>query len=186
MWRTYSNPDPHGTTQTGSDTDRKWYRQEVIQTGSDIYRKWYRQDVTWKFVLISVVYIHCTRNDTDRSDIDKKWHRYFTSLSSLSILTAPNKTHTRRHRTSRGKRNKSMEYTCLWETKQDYCPYKMTKIMNSIQSHKSYRKTNQRMGIHGPLNIWGGIRCHGGVNIPCWPVTPAVSPISTLDKRYDP
>jgi hypothetical protein len=27
-----------------------------------------------------------------------------------------------------------------------------TKITNSNQSHKSYRKYNQRMGVHGPLN----------------------------------
>jgi hypothetical protein len=30
----------------------------------------------------------------------------------------------------------------------------MTRMTNSIQYHKSYRKyTNQRMGVHGPLNI---------------------------------
>jgi hypothetical protein len=29
----------------------------------------------------------------------------------------------------------------------------MTKITNSIQSHKSYRKTNQRMCVHGPMRI---------------------------------
>jgi hypothetical protein len=31
--------------------------------------------------------------------------------------------------------------------------YEMTKITISNQSHKSYKKSNQRIGVHGPLNI---------------------------------
>jgi hypothetical protein len=34
--------------------------------------------------------------------------------------------------------------------------------------------------------IRGGIRCHGGVSIPCWSVTPVVSPFSRLGKRCEP
>jgi hypothetical protein len=44
----------------------------------------------------------------------------------------------------------------------------MTKITNSNQSHKSYRKFKSE---NGPTRISeysrGGIRCHGGVSIPC-------------------
>jgi hypothetical protein len=61
----------------------------------------------------------------------------------------------------------------------------MTKITISNQSHKSYRKYKSENGCtRTSAYIRGGIRCHGGVSIPCWPVTPAVSPISTFDKRW--
>jgi hypothetical protein len=65
--------------------------------------------------------------------------------------------------------------------------YEMTNIMNSNQSHKSFRKYKSENGrTRASEYIRGGIRCHGRVSIPCWPVTPAVSPISKLDKRYEP
>jgi hypothetical protein len=63
----------------------------------------------------------------------------------------------------------------------------MTKITISNQSHKSYRKYKSENGhTRTSEYIRGEIRCHGGVSIPCWPVTPAVSPISTFDERHDP
>jgi hypothetical protein len=63
----------------------------------------------------------------------------------------------------------------------------MTKITNSNQYHKSYRKNKSKNGhTRTSEYIRGGIRCHGGASIPCWPVTPVVSPISTLDKQYNP
>jgi hypothetical protein len=63
----------------------------------------------------------------------------------------------------------------------------MTKITISNQSHKSYKKYKSENGrTRTSEYIRGGIRCHGGVSFPCWPVTPAVSPISTFDERYDP
>jgi hypothetical protein len=42
--------------------------------------------------------------------------------------------------------------------------------------------TNQWMDNQGPRSgqTRGGIRCLGGVGIPCWPVTPAVSPTSNV------
>jgi ribosomal protein S17E len=59
----------------------------------------------------------------------------------------------------------------------------MTKITISNQSHKSYRKYKSENGrTRTSEYIRSGIRCHGGVSIPCWPVTPAVSPISTFDQ----
>jgi hypothetical protein len=63
------------------------------------------------------------------------------------------------------------------------CLKERTKIMNSNQSLKSYRKYKSENG-HTQTSeyIRGGIRCHGGVSIPCWLVTPAVSPIFILDK----
>jgi hypothetical protein len=58
----------------------------------------------------------------------------------------------------------------------------MTKITNSIQSHKSYRKNKSENGRTWTSEyIRGGIRCLGGISIPCRPVTPAVSHFS----RYD-
>ena len=55
----------------------------------------------------------------------------------------------------------------------------MTKITNSNLSHKSYRKYKSENGrTRTSEYIRGGIRCHGGVSIPCWPVAPAVSPVS--------
>jgi hypothetical protein len=66
-------------------------------------------------------------------------------------------------------------------------PHEMTKITNINQSHKSYRKYKSENGrTRTSEYIRGGLRCHGGVSIPCWPVTPVVSPIFKLDKRYDP
>jgi hypothetical protein len=62
----------------------------------------------------------------------------------------------------------------------------MTKKMNSNQSHKFYRKYKSENGCTRTSEyIRGEIRCHWGVSIPCWPVTPAVSPISKLDKQYE-
>jgi hypothetical protein len=57
----------------------------------------------------------------------------------------------------------------------------MTKITISNQSRKSkrkYKSENER--TRTSEYIRGGIRCHGGVSIPCWPVTPAVSPIGCV------
>jgi hypothetical protein len=65
--------------------------------------------------------------------------------------------------------------------------YEMTKITNSIQSHKSYRKNKSENGCtRASEYIRGGIRCHGGVSIHCRSITPAVSPFSRLGKRYEP
>jgi hypothetical protein len=65
--------------------------------------------------------------------------------------------------------------------------YEMTKITISYQSHKSKRKYKSENGrTRTSKYIRGGIRCHGGVSIPCWLVTPTVSPISTFDRRYHP
>jgi hypothetical protein len=67
---------------------------------------------------------------------------------------------------------------------QNILKYEMTKITNSNQSHKPYRKFKSENG-----RIWtfefirGGIKCHGGVCIPCRPVTPTVSPISRLGSQ---
>jgi hypothetical protein len=63
----------------------------------------------------------------------------------------------------------------------------MTKITISNQSRKSKRKYKSENGRTLTSEyIRGGIRCHGGVSIPCRPVTPTVSPISTFDRRYHP
>jgi hypothetical protein len=57
----------------------------------------------------------------------------------------------------------------------------MTKITNSIQSHKSNRKYKSENGrTRTSEYIRGGIRGHGGVSIPCRSITPAVSPFSRL------
>jgi hypothetical protein len=46
--------------------------------------------------------------------------------------------------------------------------YEMTKITNSNQSHMSYRKYKSENGRERTSKyIKGGIRCHGGVSIPC-------------------
>jgi hypothetical protein len=63
--------------------------------------------------------------------------------------------------------------------------YEMTKITNSIQSHKSNRKYKSENGRTRTSEcIRGGIRCHGGVSIPCWSITPAVSPFSRLGNTW--
>jgi hypothetical protein len=50
----------------------------------------------------------------------------------------------------------------------------MTKIRSSNQSHTSYRKYKSENGrIRTSEYIRRGIRCHGGVSIHFWPVTPA-------------
>jgi hypothetical protein len=68
-----------------------------------------------------------------------------------------------------------------------YHMHKRTKITNSNQSHKSYKKYKLEDGrTRTSEYIRGGIRCHGGETIPCWPVTPTVSSISKLDERYEP
>jgi hypothetical protein len=65
--------------------------------------------------------------------------------------------------------------------------HEMTKITISNQSRKSKTKYKSENGrTRTSKYIRGGIRCHGGVSIPCWPVTPAVNPISTFDRRYHP
>jgi hypothetical protein len=75
--------------------------------------------------------------------------------------------------------------TTLW--RHDDLQHEMTKITNSNQSHNSCRKyKSENKPTRTSEYIRSGIRCHGGVSIPCWPFTPAVSPISTFDKRYDP
>jgi hypothetical protein len=52
----------------------------------------------------------------------------------------------------------------------------MTKITNSIQYHKSYGKYKSENGrTRTSEYIRGGIRCHGGVSIPCRSITPAVT-----------
>jgi hypothetical protein len=44
-----------------------------------------------------------------------------------------------------------------------------TKITNSNQSHESYRKYKSENGRTWTSEfIRSGIRCHGGVSIPCW------------------
>jgi hypothetical protein len=61
----------------------------------------------------------------------------------------------------------------------------MTKITNSIQSHKSYRKYKSEIGrTRTSEYIRGGIRYHGGVSIPCRSITLAVSHISRLCPGY--
>jgi hypothetical protein len=63
----------------------------------------------------------------------------------------------------------------------------MTKITNSIQSHNSYRKNKSETGrTRTSEYIRGGIRCHGGVSIPCRSITPALSLFSRLSKLYWP
>jgi hypothetical protein len=53
----------------------------------------------------------------------------------------------------------------------------MTKITISNQSHKSYRKYKSENGLKQASEyIRGGIRCHGGVSIPCRPVAPDMRP----------
>jgi hypothetical protein len=65
--------------------------------------------------------------------------------------------------------------------------HEMTKVMNRIQSHKSYRKYKSENGRRRTSEYTrGGIRCHGGVSTPCRSITPAVSPFSRLGKRYEP
>jgi hypothetical protein len=67
---------------------------------------------------------------------------------------------------------------------QNILKYEMTKITNSNQSHKPYKKFKSENGrIRTFESIRDGIRCHGGVRIPCRPVTPAVSPISRLGSQ---
>jgi hypothetical protein len=57
--------------------------------------------------------------------------------------------------------------------------HEKTKITNSIQYHKSNRKFKSENGrTRTSEYIRGGIRCHGGVSIPCRSITPAVSPFS--------
>jgi hypothetical protein len=52
----------------------------------------------------------------------------------------------------------------------------MSKITNSNQSQKSYRKYISENGrTRTSEYIRGGIRCHGGVSLQCWQVTPAVN-----------
>jgi hypothetical protein len=63
--------------------------------------------------------------------------------------------------------------------------YEMTKITNSIQSHKSNRKYKSENGrTRTSEYIRGGIRFHGGVIIPCRSITPAVSPFDILCMRF--
>jgi hypothetical protein len=65
--------------------------------------------------------------------------------------------------------------------------HERTKITNSNQSHKSYGKYKSENGRTWTSEyIRGGIRCQGGVSIPCWPVIPALSPIFILDKLNEP
>jgi hypothetical protein len=57
----------------------------------------------------------------------------------------------------------------------------MTKITISNQSRKSkrkYKSENGRTLWRTSEYIRGGIKCHGGVSIPCRPVASAVRPIS--------
>jgi hypothetical protein len=62
----------------------------------------------------------------------------------------------------------------------------MTKITNSIQSYKSCRKYKSGNGhTRTSEYIRGGIRCHGGISIPCRPVTYAVNLVSRWGKRYE-
>jgi hypothetical protein len=57
--------------------------------------------------------------------------------------------------------------------------HEMTTITNSIQSHKSIRKNKSENGRKQTSEyIRGGIRCHGGVSIPCWSITPNVNIVS--------
>jgi hypothetical protein len=72
-------------------------------------------------------------------------------------------------------------------TRSSFFPDEKTKIRNSIQSHKSDRKYKSENGrTRTSEYIRGGIRCHGGVSIPCRSITPAVRPFSRLGKRYEP
>jgi hypothetical protein len=57
---------------------------------------------------------------------------------------------------------------------------KLKNVPNVIVIQKAYTKSS--VGQHRPLTK-GGIMCHGGVSILCWPVTPAVSPISISCRR---
>jgi hypothetical protein len=66
-------------------------------------------------------------------------------------------------------------------SREDPSSNEMTKITSSNQSHKSYRKSKSENGrTRTSEYIRGGIRCYGGVNIPCRPVAPAVRPISNV------
>jgi hypothetical protein len=51
----------------------------------------------------------------------------------------------------------------------------MTKIMISNQSHKSYKKYKSENGRTRTSEYISGIRCRGGVSIPCWPWTSAMA-----------
>jgi hypothetical protein len=52
--------------------------------------------------------------------------------------------------------------------RQDVTLYEMTKMTISNHSHKSYRKYKSQNGCTRTSEyIRGGIRCHGGVSIPC-------------------
>jgi hypothetical protein len=56
----------------------------------------------------------------------------------------------------------------------------MAKIPNSDQSQNTSRiyKSEGKNGLtRTPRYTRGGIRCLGGVSIPCWSITPAVSPV---------
>jgi hypothetical protein len=86
---------------------------------------------------------------------------------------------------------KKANNSIVWQTRGfQFCHcqlpiYEMTKITNSNQFHKSYRKYKSENGrILTSEYTRDGIRYHGGVRIPCWPVTPAVGPISKI-KRYE-
>jgi hypothetical protein len=66
--------------------------------------------------------------------------------------------------------------------------HEITKITNSIQSNKSYRKymyKSENGRTRTAEYIRGGIRCHGGVSIPSRSITPAVSPFSRIGKQYE-
>ena len=56
-----------------------------------------------------------------------------------------------------------------------YKRIKITKVKIARNVQNTYTNSVS-IGQHGPLESRGGIRCHGGVSIPCLPVTSAASP----------
>jgi hypothetical protein len=76
---------------------------------------------------------------------------------------------------------------CFVDEYELYFTCEMTKITNSIQSHKSKMKYKSENGrTRTSAYIRDEIKSHGGVSIPCRSITPAVSPFPRLGKRYDP
>jgi hypothetical protein len=70
---------------------------------------------------------------------------------------------------------------CVWPKSRGGAVHERTKITNSNQSHKSYRKYKSENGRTRAFEyIRGGIRSHGGVSFPCQLLAPAVRPISNV------
>jgi hypothetical protein len=65
------------------------------------------------------------------------------------------------------------------------CTYGISLWRSIFFSLKSYRKYKSENGhTRTSENIGGGIRCLGGVSIPCWQVTPAMSTVSNAKSVF--